>query len=88
MLVDMRARLARSAAPNRIFDAVLAVAQAAGLLGRRRVLDSTPIYDAVATMDTVTLLRSAIRGLLRVAEGGLEQQLRAVLARDEKVSEE
>ena len=38
--------------------------------GVRRVLDSTPLYDAVATMDTVTLVRSAIRGLLRVADGG------------------
>jgi hypothetical protein len=37
------------------------------LLGRRRVLDSTPLYDAVATMDTITLIRSAIRGLLKAA---------------------
>jgi hypothetical protein len=29
-------------------------------VGRRRVLDSTPLYDAVATMDTVRLVRSAI----------------------------
>jgi len=28
------------------------------------VLDSTPLYDAVATIDTVTLVRSAIRGLV------------------------
>ena len=32
--------------------------------GRKRELDSTPLYEAVATMDTVTLIRSAIRGLL------------------------
>jgi hypothetical protein len=83
VLVDMRARLAASAAPNRIFDAVLEVAAAAGLVGRRRVLDSTPIYDAVATMDTVTLVRSAIRGLLKAADADLEPQLRAVLARDD-----
>ena len=62
VLVDMRARLAASESPNRIFDAVLQVARAAGLVGRKRVLDSTPIYDAVATMDTVTLVRSAIQG--------------------------
>jgi hypothetical protein len=30
------------------------------LVGRKRVLDSTPLYDAVATQDTVTLIRSAI----------------------------
>ncbi len=83
VLVDMRARLARSVAPNRIFNTVLAVADAAGLVGRKRVLDSTPIYDAVATMDTVTLIRSAIRGLLKIADAGLEAQVRAVLTRDD-----
>lgn len=83
VLVDMRARLARSEAPNRIFDTVLAVADAAGLVGRKRVLDSTPIYDAVATMDTVTLIRSAIRGLLKVADAGLAARVRAVLTRDD-----
>src|SRR6266700_325242 len=83
VLVDMRARLAGSQAPNRIFDAVLQVATAAGLLGRKRVLDSTALYDAVATMDTVTLVRSAIRGLLKSAGGELGEQLRAVLARDD-----
>jgi hypothetical protein len=83
VLVDMRARLAGSEAPNRIFDTVLEVARAAGLVGRKRVLDSTPLYDAVATMDTVTLVRSAIRGLLRVADADLEARLRAVLARED-----
>ncbi|WP_295700210.1 transposase [Lapillicoccus sp.] len=83
VLVDMRARLAASAAPDRIFEAVLAVAKAAGLVGRKRVLDSTPIYDAVATMDTVTLVRSALRGVLRVAGSGLAAGLRAVLTRDD-----
>ncbi len=79
VLVDMRARLARSDRPNRIFDAVLEVARQAGLVGRRRVLDSTPLYDAVATMDTVTLVRSAIRGLLTAAGTGLAAALGAVL---------
>ena len=83
VLVDMRARLAASDRPDRVFEAVLQVARAAGLVGRRRVLDSTPIYDAVATMDTVTLVRSAIRGVLRAAGSVLEAQLRAVLTRDD-----
>src|SRR3954453_21730352 len=83
VLVDMRARLAKSDEPGRIFDVVLATADAAGLVGRRRVLDSTPIYDAVATMDTVTLVRSAIRGLLAAADAGLADRLRAALARDD-----
>jgi hypothetical protein len=43
------------------------------------VLDSTPLYDAVATMDTITLIRSAIRGLLSAAGADLTGRLRAVL---------
>lgn len=82
VLVDMRARLARSERPKRIFERTLDVARAAGLVGIRRVLDSTPLYDAVATMDTVTLVRSAIRGVLAAA-GGREPGLRALLARDD-----
>ena len=82
VLADMRARLARSQDPGRIFEATLEAARQAGLVGRRRVLDSTPLYDAVATMDTVTLVRSAIRGLLAVA-GEREAGLRGLLARDD-----
>src|SRR6266702_4079717 len=71
VLVDMRARLAKSDDPRRIFQVTLEAASAAGLVGAKRVLDSTPLYDAVATMDTITLIRSAVRGLLRVAGAGL-----------------
>src|SRR3954468_20529230 len=83
VLVDMRARLAASQRPERIFEVVLETAKRAGLVGRRRVLDSTALYDAVATMDTVTLVRSAIRGLLRAADGETEAELRALLRRDD-----
>lgn len=82
VLVDMRARLAASDDPRRIFAVTVAAAGAAGLVGARRVLDSTPIYDAVATMDTITLIRSAIRALLAaaaVADTCLAAQLRAAL---------
>jgi hypothetical protein len=79
VLVDMRERLRGSARPDRVFEVALTAAREAGLVGRRRVLDSTPLYDSVATMDTVTLIRSAIRGLLGVADPVLEQRLRAVL---------
>lgn len=79
VLVDMRERLRRSDRPDRVFAVALAAARQAGLLGRRRVLDSTPLYDAVATMDTVTLIRCAIRGLLRVAGTDLAGDLRAGL---------
>ena len=79
VLVDMRARLAVSADPRRIFRVALEAASAAGLVGTKRVLDSTPLYDAVATMDTITLIRSAIRGLLKVADSKLGTELGAVL---------
>ena len=79
VLVDMRARLAASADPKRLFRVVLEAASKAGLVGVKRVLDSTPLYDAVATMDTITLIRSAIRALLKVADTGLEAELRTVL---------
>jgi hypothetical protein len=84
VLVDMRARLAASTRPERIFQVTVEAARQAGLVGVRRVLDSTPPYDAVATMDTVTLLGAAIRGLLKVADEALEAELRAVLASAEE----
>lgn len=83
VLVDMRARLRRSVKPDRIFEAVVEVAKEAGLVGRKRVLDSTALYDAVATQDTVTLIRSSIRGLLRAVDEALAAELRAVLKRDD-----
>ena len=83
VLVDMRARLRGSKSPDRVFHAVLDVAKKAGLVGRRRVLDSTPLYDAVATQDTVTMIRSALRGLLRVTREPLTTELRGVLKRDD-----
>jgi IS5 family transposase len=78
VLVDMRERLRTSKEPDRIFEVTRDAAKAAGLVGKKRVLDSTPLYDAVATMDTVTLIRSAIRGLLKVADD-LETELRGAL---------
>src|SRR5262249_31629510 len=80
VLVDMRARLAASQRPNRIFERTVEVAGKAGLIGRKRVLDSTPIYDAVATQDTVTLVRSAVRQLLRAADHVLRTRRRAVIS--------
>ena len=80
VLVDMRARLAASDRPRRLFEVVLEAAKRNGMVSQRRVLDSTPLYDAVATMDTVTLIRSAIRGLLLAADDLLEAELRAVLS--------
>lgn len=87
VLVGLRNRLRASSRPRRLFEDTRAVATEAGLLGRRaRVLDSTPVYDAVATQDTVTQLRSAIRKLLRALDRDyprLAAKVRAALSRDD-----
>jgi DDE family transposase/transposase-like protein DUF772 len=79
VLVDFRARLDASNDKRRIFNRSVEVAGQAGLVGAKRVLDSTPLYDAVATMDTITLMRSAIRALLKVADAVLEARLRGLM---------
>jgi len=57
------------------------------LRGRRRVIDSTPLYDSVSTQDTVTQLRVAIRKVLMVAdragETALATAVRSVLTPDD-----
>jgi hypothetical protein len=80
VLVRFRMRLEASDDPRRIFRVSTAVAAEAGLVGVKRVLDSAPLFDAVATQDTVTLIRSSIRGLLRAADPTLGVELRAVLS--------
>ena len=73
-LTYWRRRLAASDQPNRIFEAVKAVAAATGALtGKtRRALDSTVLDDAVATQDTVTQLIGAIRRVRREVPGAAE----------------
>ena len=83
LLVDMRARLRNSTTPDRIFLAVLDVAKKANLVGKKRIVDSTALYDAVATQDTVTLVRSAIVGVLRGVDQETATGLRAHLKRDD-----
>jgi hypothetical protein len=83
VLVDFRARLRASGDPERIQRVTKEVAAEAGLMGLKRALDSAPLFDAVATQDTVTLVRSAIRGLLGACDGELAADVRAVLARDD-----
>jgi len=64
-LVGMRNRLRASARPRRLFEDTKVVARATGAMkNRARVLDSTPVFDAVATQDTVTQLRAAVRKVL------------------------
>ena len=70
VLVGMRNRLRASQRPRRLFQDTKKVAAEAGVLqGRARVLDSTALYDAVATQDTVTQLRSAVRKCLMLLAG-------------------
>ena len=88
VLVGQRNRLRASTRPRRIFEDTKVVARHAGVLkGRARVLDSTPVYDAVATQDTVTQLRAAIRKLLMILDqtaAGLAVRVRGVLERDDE----
>ena len=73
-LVYWRKRIAASARPDRVFDAVAEVITGTGVLrGRRkRCVDSTVFDDAVATQDTVTQLVAAIRKVARVVPGASE----------------
>jgi IS5 family transposase len=87
-LVGQRNRLRDSDRPRRLFEDTKVVATETGAMkGRARVLDSTPIYDAVATQDTVTQLRASIRKLLSVldqAASPLAATVRAALSRDDE----
>jgi hypothetical protein len=84
VLVGQRNRLRASERPRRFLEDTKVVAAQAGVLRHRaRVLDSTPIYDAVATQDTVTQLRAAIRKLLRSLAGPAATRVRGALSRDD-----
>jgi hypothetical protein len=86
-LVYWRRRIARSARPHRINDAVRKVVEETGILAgrRRRAVDSTIVADAVATQDTVTQLVSAIRRVARQVPGGAEQAARVCTGHDYSV---
>jgi len=87
VLVGMRNRLRASARRRRLFEDTRTAAVESGLMGNRvRVVDSTPVYDSVATQDTVTQLRSAIRKLLRALDQDhrdLAARVRTALRRDD-----
>jgi hypothetical protein len=74
-LVYWRKRIAKSAQPHRVNDAVRKVTGQTGILQgrRRRAVDSTILADAVATQDTVTQLVSAIRRVAREVPGAAGQ---------------
>lgn len=87
VLVGMRNRLRNSARPRRLFEDTKVLAARIGAMGKRaRVLDSTPIYDAVTTQDTITQLRASIRKVLFVldrSDSKAAAAVREVLARDD-----
>jgi hypothetical protein len=74
-LVYWRKRIAKSARPHRVNDAVRKVVAETGIVrGRqRRAVDSTILDDAVATQDTVTQLVAAVRRVGREVPGAAEQ---------------
>ena len=80
VLTLWRQRLRASSCPERIFDAVREVAAECGALSKRtrRALDSTVLYDAVATQDTVTMIGAQIRRVRKLAP----QAAGLALARD------
>ena len=69
VLTLWRQRLRTSGRPERIFDAVREVAAECGALSNKtmRALDSTVLFDAVATQDTVTMISAQIRRVRRLA---------------------
>jgi hypothetical protein len=64
-LVEFRARLVKAGMEDWLHQRLVGVAKRAGVIGHRRVVDSTGIADSVVTQDTVSLIRSAIRRCLR-----------------------
>jgi Transposase DDE domain/Transposase domain (DUF772) len=68
-LVEFRARLVRAGMDGWLHERLIEVAKRAGVIGHRRVVDSTGISDSVITRDTVSLIRSAIRRCLGLLDG-------------------
>jgi Transposase domain (DUF772)/Transposase DDE domain len=83
-LVYWRNRIAKSARPHRVNDAVKKVIEQTGILAgrRRRAVDSTILADAVATQDTVTQLVSAIRRVSREVPGAAEKTAQLCTSHD------
>ena len=67
-LVEFRARLVKAGMEDWLHERLVGVAKTAGVIGHRRVVDSTGIADSVVTRDTVSLIRSAVCRCLRLLE--------------------
>jgi len=68
VLVEFRARLVRAGMTTFLNERVLTTAKSAGVIGHRRVVDSTGVADSVLTMDTITLIRTAVRRCLKLVK--------------------
>ena len=85
-LVEFRARLVKAGMDGWLHQQLVGVAKQAGVIGHRRVVDSTGMADSVVTQDTVSLIRSAIRrclGLLAEIAPDKAAACRSSLARDD-----
>jgi hypothetical protein len=85
-LVEFRARVVRNEMAGFLNKKVLEVAKRAGVIGHRRVIDSTGISDCVVTMDTITLITSAARHcleLLKILDDHLASSVRSSLCRSD-----
>src|SRR5487761_1369520 len=85
-LVEFRARVVRAEMAGFFNAKLLQLAKRAGVIGHRRVDDSTGMSDCVATMDTITLITSASRRcleLLDALDGQLALSLRSSLLRSD-----
>ena len=85
-LVEFRARLVKAGMEDWLHERLVGVAKTAGVIGHRRVVDSTGIADSVVTQDTVSLIRSAIGRCLGLLDELAPEKARACrrsLARDD-----
>jgi hypothetical protein len=85
-LVEFRARLVQAGMDGWLHQRLVGVAKQAGVIGHRRVVDSTGMADSVVTQDTVSLIRSAVRrclGLLEELAPEKAEACRASLARED-----
>jgi transposase len=86
VLVEFRARLVRHGMEGFLNERVLTTAKRAGVIGHRRVVDSTGVADSVLTQDTITLIRTAVRRCLKVlktVDAGAHGELAGLLSRDD-----
>jgi transposase len=85
-LVEFRARVVRADMAGFFNQKLLQLAKRAGVIGHRRIVDSTGIADCVVTMDTITLIRSATRHCLEQLaklDKRVAKSCRSSLARDD-----